>query len=268
MKAFNHLLSSFTLLSLASSLFILLPLYEYPDDNFSGVASTIEAHPSVQWQIVINPSSGPGTTSSNPYPSSDYISWISRFNSYDNVELLGYVDTAFGNRPANDVTTDIASYAKWSDYPDASMNISMDGIFFDDVTVDTSDTNYTFYGDISAYARNYMPSNITPIIFNPGTPAITSGEQKYFDYCDTMVEFEDSASNYKNETTLDLIPTAHKAQSAVILHTFVGGDAIVESHVNTMTANGIEAMYLTSDCCYNAVNQTLLEQLVDAIANS
>ena len=39
----------------------------------------------------------------------------------------------------------------------------------------------------------------------------------------------------------------------------------VKSLVHTMAVDGIEAMYFTSDCCYNALNGTLLMQLAAAV---
>src|SRR2546423_12806063 len=91
----------------ASSLFILLPLYVYPGSDasaWSAVTAAVAAYPSVQWQIVINPDSGPGSTQ---YPDSNYIAGISELNSYDNVQTLGYVDTSYTNRAYADVQSDI-----------------------------------------------------------------------------------------------------------------------------------------------------------------
>src|ERR1700722_5034162 len=101
-----------------SSLFILLPLYVYPDSGASAwapVTSAIAAYPSVQWQIIINPDSGPG---SPPTPDGNYIPGISELNSYDNVRTLGYVDTAHAARALADVESAIDVYAGWADYAD------------------------------------------------------------------------------------------------------------------------------------------------------
>jgi len=54
----------------ASSLFILLLLYTYPDNSaatWPDVFSAVAAYPAVQWQIIINPNSGPGTSPEPPY---------------------------------------------------------------------------------------------------------------------------------------------------------------------------------------------------------
>ena len=97
-----------------TSMFILLPLYIYPGTSasaWSNATAAIAAYPKVQWQIIINPNSGPGTTS---YPTdSNYIAGISKLNSYPNVITLGYVDTNFAKRAYSAVTSDIDVYAKW-----------------------------------------------------------------------------------------------------------------------------------------------------------
>src|ERR1700730_633611 len=81
-----------------SSLFVLLPLYVYPGSSasaWSAVTAAVAAYPSVKWQIIINPDSGPGSTQ---YPDSNYIAGISELNGYDNVQTLGYVYTDYTSR--------------------------------------------------------------------------------------------------------------------------------------------------------------------------
>ena len=249
-----------------SSLFILLPLYVYPSTSasaWSSVFSAIAAYPTVKWQIVINPDSGPG--SSGSYPDSNYIYGINKLNSYSNVLTIGYVDTAEASRSTSAVETDINTYANWANCPASTCgtsNISMAGIFFDDVTTVSSKTTQSYMKTISAYAYAKVPSDVTPVIFNPGT----LGPTAFFAYCDTMIEFENYYVDYSG-STIGTFPKQYLDQNAILIHD-TSTSANIASLVNTMYADGVEAVYFTSDCCYNAVNATLLNQLVAAIHNA
>ena len=89
--------------------FVLLPLYIYPlanDYNWEFVTTALETYPSLQFTIIINPESGSGGNGSS-YPVSDYIDGIANLTAYSNANLVGYVDTAFGDRSLTDVETDI-----------------------------------------------------------------------------------------------------------------------------------------------------------------
>ena len=242
-----------------TSLFILLPLYIYPGTkavDWNNATAAIKAYPNVQWQVIVNPDSGPGTTG---YPTdANFITGISNLNSYPNVKTLGYVDTAFTNRAYSAVVSDINVYASWASYTNA--NISMAGIFFDDVNNTASTPVYTYMQNASAYAYKTVPSDITPVVFNPGS----LGPTKLFSYCDTMVEFENAFSAYQNTTTILTIPSQYRDQSAIVVYD-TPGNADVSSLVHTMALYGIEAVYFGNDCCYNSFNATLLLQLAAAV---
>jgi hypothetical protein len=245
-----------------SSLFILLPLYVYPDSDasaWSAVVSAVAAYPSVQWQIIINPDSGPG---SPPYPDTNYIAGISQLNGYANVQTLGYVDTARGNRAYADVQSDIEVYAGWAGYTAA--NIGVDGIFFDDATVSTTTANYTYMQNAANYAYATIPTNPTYVIFNPGEVSPT----RYFNYADTIVEFEDVYAKYAGQTTIDTFPDGYLAQSAILINETPTTVTNVETLIDTMNTDGIQATYLTYDCCYNSLSSTLLNAIASAISTA
>ncbi len=242
-----------------TSLFILLPLYLYPGTDasaWSNVTAAIAASPKVQWQVIVNPNSGPSTTG---YPTDqNYITAIAKLNSYNNVQTLGYVDTDYTKRAYSAVTSDIDIYASWAGYPSA--NISIAGIFFDDVNNTAAASVYTYMHNASAYAYATVPSDVTAVVFNPGTLAPT----QLFSYCDTMVEFESSFANYENETTIATIPAGYRDQSAIIVYD-TPALADTNSLVHTMAVDGIEAVYFGADCCYNSFEYTLLTQLAAAV---
>ncbi|KAI9703468.1 MAG: hypothetical protein M1820_005772 [Bogoriella megaspora] len=256
----THCLSAF-------SIFILVPLYIYPEtpSTWQPLLSAISASPSVRWQIIVNPASGPGTNSTNPYPDSSYTAAIASLNEQPNVQTIGYIDSAYGNTAVSSIETQIDAYAQWASY--TAQNISLSGIFFDDMNQSTA--LYDFYDSIATYTRQHIKSASTPtVVFNPGTPSTTADEQKFFSYSDTMLEFENPASNYKNQTTIDTIPKAYWNKSAIVLHDFRESESVLDSWVQTMKADGIQSVYFTSDPSYNALNGTLLTQLATAVAGS
>ncbi|MCJ1453224.1 hypothetical protein MMC28_003570 [Mycoblastus sanguinarius] len=252
------------------SMFILLPLYADPSgvpSAWSNVTAAIAAYPKVHWQVIINPDSGPGTMS---YPTDpNYIAGISKLNSYPNVITLGYVDTSYSNRAYSSVTSDIDVYASWASYTNA--NISIGGIFFDDVVGQNAGTNavVTYYHNASAYAYEQVPSDVTPVVFNPGS----LGPQQLFQYCDTMVEFESPLSSYQGVTTIKTIPSGYADQSAILVYNATA-TANVNSLVHTMAQNGVEAVYIDYGYCtykggitgcYNSFNLAYLKQLAAAV---
>ena len=252
----------FLLLSLhlalpSNSVFIIFPLYLYPGDNgtaWSDVTSTIDAYPGVQWQIVVNPNSGPGTSS---YPSDpNIIGGLAKLNSYSNVNTVGYVDTAHGQKDVSSVNAETDVYASWAGY---SANISIGGIYFDDVSSEESSSMYSYYETVAAHARSSMKSSAR-VVFNPGYRAPT----QLFSYADTMVEFEDSLANYQSEDIIGQIPTQFRGQSALqIYDTPEGTD--VGSLISTMAQSGIEAVYLGEDCCYKVYSKALLQDMAEAL---
>lgn len=68
MRGFSYLLG--TAFSMASTVFstgIIIPLYVWPTDEstWSPVYNAISSHPNIQFQVIVNPDSGPGDTSMN-----------------------------------------------------------------------------------------------------------------------------------------------------------------------------------------------------------
>ena len=78
------------------SSFVLLPLYIYPSPTaWAPVYDAVQNNPTVKFQIVVNPNSGPGAYP----PDASYIDGVSKLNSYPNVLTIGYVATTYGQRP-------------------------------------------------------------------------------------------------------------------------------------------------------------------------
>lgn len=242
-----------------SSLTILLPLYLYPGPNataWTDVTATIASHPAVQFDVVVNPNSGPGTSS---YPTDpNVISGIAALNSYPNVKTVGYVETWHGTRDVGAVNAEVDVYAKWAGYGDA--NIAIGGIYFDDVSSEQSSAMYAYYESVARHAREAMPGAATRVVFNPGYRAPV----QLFAYADTIVEFEDSYANYLSEGIIAQIPEGVREKSAIQIYSTPEG-ADVRGLVATMVQSGIGAVYFGEDCCYKVWSQTLLRDMAEAV---
>ncbi|KAL9065224.1 MAG: hypothetical protein Q9161_008382 [Pseudevernia consocians] len=223
------------------------PLYIYPDSSASTWKpsfNAITAHPQVNWLVVVNPDSGPGTNAS--YPSDlDIITGISHLSTAfpTSSHSVGYVDTAFTHRALAAVTNDIDVYASCSTYTAA--NISINGIFFDDVKNTAFTSVYGYMQSASSYAYETIPSattTTTKVVFNPG--AIPP--RPLFGYCDFIVEFEDPYSNYREATTIRSIPSGTRSRSAILAYNFPTA-ANVANLVHPMKYDGVGAVYFTAD---------------------
>ena len=209
----------------------------------------------MQWQIVVNPNSGPGTTS---YPlDPNIISGIAKLNSYLNVNTIGYVDTAYGQKNLSSVSAEIDVYASWAGY--GAANIAVGGIYFDDVSSEENSSVYSYYETVAAHARSSMKAS-AHVVFNPGYRA----PKQLFSYADTMVEFEDSLANYESEAIIDQIPTEVRGQSVLQIYSTPEG-ADVGSLISTMSQSGIEAVYFGEDCCYKVYSKALLQAMAGAV---
>ncbi len=178
----------------ASPLEILLPAYFYP--SFSGSAwsqITTSAAAGAPITAIMNPGSGPGTSSN-----SDYVTAVNAFRAAGG-KVLGYVPTGYQGatpnagstcQPAtgtsytvNDVTACAQRYQDW---------YNVDGIFLDEFT-NTNDVGaLTFYESLYAGVKGINSS--WKIVGNPGTPTqqayLSNGANRS---ADTLVVFENSA---------------------------------------------------------------------------
>lgn len=117
---------------------MIAPVYIYPDTGASawaGLFSAIQANPSVHFYCIVNVDSGPGA---DEYPDSNFIFGNNKLNSIPSVTTLGYVHVSYGERPIAEVKAEIDAYKNWDTYTQS--NISMNGIFFDEVPNDGSST--------------------------------------------------------------------------------------------------------------------------------
>lgn len=239
------------------SLFILLPLYLYPDTSASAwfnITTAIAANEKVHWQIIVNPNSGPGTYP----PDANYITGIQKLNSYPNVVTIGYVATKYTQIPYDDVAAQIDVYAQWEEYTDADIGVK--GIFFDEVDNAAREDVYAYYQRAADYVWGKNLGDTDRVVFNPGAVA----PARLFDFANTVVQFENGLSAYGGEQTINGFQPGFNGQTCVVIYN-VAVDVDVDSLVRTMLEKGIQSVYLGVDCCYHVFDSGLLRSLVSAV---
>ncbi|KAK7187561.1 hypothetical protein PSPO01_06295 [Paraphaeosphaeria sporulosa] len=132
-----------------------MPLYIYPDPGaWDPLFEAIAFNPTLRFVVIVNPNSGPG---SEPWwPNADYLRDVPKLNACSNVRTVGYVSTAYCNRPIQEVYEDIRQYASWAKDKN-SRSLGMNGIFFDETP-----------NIFTENARNYLTA-ITQNVKNMGT---------------------------------------------------------------------------------------------------
>jgi hypothetical protein len=92
---------------------------------------SVTSHPNQHFIVILNPNSGPGSSS---FPADQYISQIQRINSFPNVQTVGYVRTGYATRNISDVLVDVAVYSGWDTNANATLGsgLAVHGIFFDE----------------------------------------------------------------------------------------------------------------------------------------
>ncbi|KKY15753.1 putative cell surface spherulin 4-like protein [Phaeomoniella chlamydospora] len=206
----------------------------------------VASAPDVQFNIIINPASGPGST---VYPDSNYIAGVAKLNSYSNTKLLGYVPTTYARRSQSSVLSDIDRYAKWSTYKAA--DIHMDGIFFDETPSTYTSAAASYMSTISARVKSSLGSANNYIVFNPGVVV----DSRYYNYANLVVAWENYAKYFSTSSSISAIPKAVRAKTAVILHHFTGTTTTQKTIINNIVNQGVKGVYITSSSDFTSYPQ-------------
>ncbi|KAG6861049.1 hypothetical protein C0995_004550 [Termitomyces sp. Mi166 len=163
----------------------IFPLYIYPGDGcteWAPLLSTVPAYPDLQFIVVVNPNSGPGPAGSQP--DANYQNCVTQLRNVsaanDNVKMIGYVLTGYGNRTSSEVFADVDTYAGWA------TAYHVEGIFFDEAA-NTPDM-VSLYQSYASYVKTKFGLSAY-ITLNPGTWDDTSSPD-YFSSVDLIVTFE------------------------------------------------------------------------------
>ncbi|KAF7790890.1 hypothetical protein EIP86_001848 [Pleurotus ostreatoroseus] len=215
---------------------VIVPLYIYPAsapscDAWSPLFTAISSNPTVPFFVIVNPASGPG--GANTQPNSDYQGCVPKLKA-SNVKILGYVDTANGNRASSAVIQDIDTYAGWSS---AYRPV---GIFFDDVT--PSSGLLSDYTTWTSSARQALNGGAGFVILNPGGSV---GDTQYFSIADQIVTMENFYDDF-TPSQLTINSNSPASKQAVILHD--GPTTVPTSLVSQLVrTDGIGSLFITND---------------------
>lgn len=151
--------------NITKELNLIIPAYFYPTNNgvivqdWKTLNESAHTFKDVRHVIVINPANGEDATSP---PNSDWVPIIDMFKDLDNVVLIGYVSTNYG-----DATKEAPGIEQISGY---IAQWSCQGIFFDETTGDRS-----MYERLIAHTENQMQNTFN--VFNFGSKADASGNE-------------------------------------------------------------------------------------------
>ena len=213
------------------SLEILLPLYSYP--NWWEPAKYIwddvaAANKQVPITAIINPDSGPGGCP----PNSDYQRGIADLRA-GGVTMLGYVHTSWCQRDMETIKGDIDLY-------DACFGI--DGIFLDQVeggscsSADCCD----WYEQLIAYVK--AGPNLDLAHLNPG---MITGECYYkIPTCDTIVLFEDFATDWPGYRPCSCVTHHPAGRSSMLVHSESDADTM-KSHIDLALLRNVRYVFIT-----------------------
>jgi len=223
----------------------MFPAYIYPDPGvWDPLYSVIEAHPSQNWTIVVNPNSGPDPLDD------EYITAIRKLNSYPQVQTIGYVYCSYGKRTIDAVTQDIKTYKSWQP-------VQVKGIFIDEAPSEPNSQNLKYIKSIYDIVKTSFDG---PLVINPGVTVA----REFYKVSDIVVSFEAAHSELFNRQ-LDI----DRAQ-AILIHSFSGSTRKQDELVQDMVRRGAGELFVSTcnpdngDGDYNQFSD-LLDQFVASV---
>lgn len=198
----------YTNTGLTKDLNLIIPAYFYPTNNGVLVAdwltlnTSVHTYKDIRHVIVLNPNNGLDATSP---PNSDWIQVVNMFGDVDNVVLIGYVSTNYGDAtkeaPGKDQITGYISQWKCQ------------GIFFDETTGDKA-----MYERLVAHTRTRMKD--TWNVFNFGSKADANGNEydnAWLSIAELNIMFENKFDQVATFTPSAAQLALDRTKSAVVL---------------------------------------------------
>ncbi|KAL4811815.1 Spherulation-specific family 4 [Aspergillus spinulosporus] len=242
---------------------VIFPLYIYPETNstWAPLYDAIAAHPDLQFLVVINPSSGPGNSST---PDEAYQIAIRQLNTYANVQKIGYVRTNYAQRNVSEVLADISTYSGW---PSQSADLAVTGIFFDESPHQYAAETVEYLERINAAVVHASGiEGAKTIIHNPGT---LPDSQLVLNTTSITVIFEQSYDHYKTsqESRLKaLADSADRDSWAYIFHSVPPmSNSSMDSFVREISHQAAYLYATTRATEYYEHFDTRLEEFCDAV---
>lgn len=116
---------------------------------------SITANPSLDFVIIVNPNSGPGT---EPLPGVDYIREVPKLNAFPNVHTVGYIAIDYCRKPLDKVCDEISVYANWDrEYGDQIEGLYVEGIFVDETHNHFDDSRMSYLERLKCFVKDEVP---------------------------------------------------------------------------------------------------------------
>ncbi|MEU3458322.1 spherulation-specific family 4 protein [Streptomyces sp. NPDC006733] len=151
---------------------LLVPLYVHPAVD-PGAWRTLVGAADLLYGVVLNVADGPGTIRDPAF------AVVAEELRAAGVRVLGYVDTAYGRRPAHAVVADLRRHRRW---------YGTDGVFFDQAAADIGLLGYYRW-----LARTARVCGSRTVVLNPGAHPAPG----YAEIADLLVTFEGSWATYR-----------------------------------------------------------------------
>ena len=151
---------------------LLVPYYEHPSIRPAEWEAVIAAAPLLHG-VVLNPASGPGDR-----PDPAFAAVAERLRAAGG-RVLGYTDTAYGNRPHAQVVGDLERHREW---------YGVEGAFLDQTAAGPDE--FPYYQRLASAA---WAAGCGHLVLNPGVPA----HPWYARIADVLVTFEGTWDTYR-----------------------------------------------------------------------
>ncbi|KAK3676098.1 hypothetical protein LTR78_003848 [Recurvomyces mirabilis] len=226
---------------------IILPLYIYPlsSESWKPLYDAVTAHKDLQFLVIVNPNSGPGTT---PLPDENYLRELAVLNAHPNIITLGYVSSSYCRRSLQAVCSEIEVYASWTSYQEGKIQVQ--GIFLDECPDWwQKDANSTYLHAVQSCTEAAF-ANASVIIHNPGArPAPLPQRVR----TTATIIREDSAARF---ATTDIAWTkastpSDRAEYAIILYDVPREQMM---HLVKSLRDQVGWLYLTASAGYTALD--------------
>ncbi|PYH44707.1 spherulation-specific family 4 protein [Aspergillus saccharolyticus JOP 1030-1] len=244
---------------------VIIPFYVYPDPGkWTPLLELITSFPDVHFTVIINPSSGPGTSA---LPDAAFLTAIPSLTQHSNVLAIGYVPTQKGTRALSAVENDINIYANWPTAADNS-SFAVHGIFLDEAPNAYSAELVAYYTSCAELIRSKSglgPENY--VVTNPGTPP----DSAYLAIADSTVVFESPYASFQDALaagTFNKLNTTGSTHSKMASMVYGVPDSV---HLPTLLAQvgnfseqiflGNTSSYMVYDTYMNSVVPALLEMV-------
>ena len=209
-----------------SKLSLLVPAYFYPAaEGRKEWDRLIAAAADIPVAAIANPASGPGKSVDPNYTN------VIRECKQAGAQVIGYVRTDFGKRPATEVTADVDQWLRF--YPDIR------GFFFDEQASGPKEVEH--YAEIYRYAKGKLAAGI--IVANAGTPC----DRGYFERsaADIICIYDNRTGfeTFKSRTGLGDVAAGRLAG---LLYD-VSDDEQMKGICQRAAAEGLTYLYVTDD---------------------